>query len=334
MIAFFMEGSPSGGVYFTSPLVNLAAEARIAAIGEVNGKRRAWGHAIGGMGSITQAMAKQARELGVEITVDAPVKQINVTKGMASGVTLEDGSEISAKRIVSNVSPKLLYLNLIDKNDLDPDFLHRMQNYKCGSGTFRMNVALSQLPNFTCRANDTSSLHHQAGIIFAPSLPYMERAYFDARRDGWSSEQIIEMLIPSTIDDTLAPKGQHVASLFCQHFSPHLPDGKSWDDMKEQAADQIIDLVTRFAPNFKSSVVGRMVLSPLDLERKLGLIDGDIFHGALTLNQLFSARPVLGHGNYRGPLGNLYMCGSGTHPGGGVSGVPGHNAAMEILRSS
>jgi phytoene dehydrogenase-like protein len=159
----------------------------------------------------------------------------------------------------------------------------------------------------------------------------MERAYFDAREYGYSRQPIVEMLIPSTVDDSLAPKGMHVASLFCQHFDPQ-PTGKSWDELREQAADTIIETVNRYAPNFKASVLGRLALSPLDLENRFGLIGGDIFHGALGLDQLFSARPMLGHADYRGPLKGLYMCGAGTHPGGGVTGAPGHNAAREILR--
>jgi phytoene dehydrogenase-like protein len=300
--------------------------------GEVNGKKGIWGHAIGGMGAITQAMAKEAIARGVEISLDAAVARVNVTNGKAVGVTLDDGAELTAKCIISNLNPKLLYLQLMQASDLDADFLHRMRSYKCGSGTFRMNVALSELPDFSCLPGREMQPHHQSGIIMAPSLAYMERAYADARSAGWSKQPIVEILIPSTVDNTLAPPGAHVASLFCQHFSPKLSDGRGWDDVKEQAADYIIDTVTRYAPNFKSSVIGRMALSPLDLERKFGLIGGDIFHGALTLDQLFSARPVLGHGDYRGPVEGLYMCGSGTHPGGGVTGAPGHNAAREILR--
>ena len=193
-----------------------------------------------------------------------------------------------------------------------------------------MNVALSALPEFAALPGEGD--HHRSGIIMAPSLQYMERAYFAARTNGWSREPIVEMLIPSTVDSTLAPAGQHVASLFCQHFSYALPDGKSWDDVKEQVADLVVATVDRYAPNFSASVIARKILSPLDLEREFGLIGGDIFHGALTLDQLYSARPVLGYANYRGPLARLYMCGSGTHPGGGVSGVPGMNAAREILR--
>lgn len=298
--------------------------------GEVNGKKGAWGHAIGGMGAITQAMAREAENRGVEITTNASVAKVNVVDGRATGVTLADGSVIDAKYVVSNLNPKLLYLDLIDASEMDEDFVRRMRGWKCASGTFRMNVALSELPEFSCLPGE--GMHHGAGIIMAPSLEYMERAYLDAKQTGYSSQPIIEMLIPSVMDDTLAPKCQHVASLFCQHVSPELPDGRSWDDEKEAVADLMIETVNRYAPNFKQSVLGRDALSPLDLERKFGLVGGDIFHGALGLDQLYSARPMLGHANYRGPLKGLYMCGSGTHPGGGVTGAPGHNAAHEILR--
>ena len=300
--------------------------------GEVNGKRGVWGHAVGGMGAITQAMVTEARARGVEITTGADVARIAVTGGVARAAVLADGTAIAARCVVSNVNPKMLYLNLLDERELDPDFVFRIRNFKCGSATFRINVALAGLPDFSALPGCNVQEHHQSGIIMAPSLGYMERAYFDARTHGWSREPVVEMLIPSTVDDTLAPPGRHVASLFCQHFSYSLPDGKSWDDCKEGAADLVIDTVSRYAPNFKAGVLGRMVLSPLDLERKFGLAGGDIFHGALTLDQLYSARPVLGHAHYRGPLARLYMCGSGTHPGGGVTGIPGHNAAREIVR--
>ncbi|MDX1444354.1 MAG: NAD(P)/FAD-dependent oxidoreductase, partial [Gammaproteobacteria bacterium] len=298
--------------------------------GEVNGKKGAWGHAIGGMGAITQAMRKEAETRGVEITTNAEVSKVNVANGRVSGVTLVDGRVIDAKKVVSNLNPKLLYLDLIDASDLDGDFVRRMRGWKCGSGTFRMNVALSELPKFSCKPEQGA--HHGAGIIIAPSLDYMDRAYIDAKQQGWSQKPIVEMLIPSTMDDSLAPEGQHVASLFCQHVAPELPDGRSWDEEKEKVADLMIDTVNAYAPNFKESVLGRVSLSPLDLERKFGLVGGDIFHGALGLDQLYSARPMLGHADYRGPIKGLYMCGSGTHPGGGVTGAPGHNAAREILK--
>ena len=299
--------------------------------GEVNGKKGAWGHAIGGMGAISQAMAKAAAERGVEIRVSSPVREVIVESGRAVGVVLEDGVAIRAKSVVSNLNPKLLYGKLIDASALDRKFRERMQHWRCGSGTFRMNVALSELPDFNVLPGNSLADHHTSGIIMAPSLAYMDQAYLDARAGGWSKRPIVEMLIPSTLDDSLAPPGQHVASLFCQHVAPVLPDGASWDDHRETVANVMIDLVNTHAPNFKASVVGRQIMSPLDLERTFGLIGGDIFHGALSLDQLFSARPMLGHGDYRGPLHGLYMCGSGTHPGGGVTGAPGHNAAREII---
>ncbi len=300
--------------------------------GEVNGIKGAWGHAIGGMGSITQAMAAACLEAGVVISTDAPVREIAIAGGRAHGVVLESGEDISARAVVSNLNPKLLFSRLVAAEHLPAAFKTRMDAWRCGSGAFRMNVALSELPNFTCLPSAGRAEHHGASIIIAPSLSYLDRAYMDARALGWARAPAIEMHIPSVIDDSLAPAGAHVASLFCQQFAPHLPDGSSWDDCREAAADLIVDTVTAHAPNFKASILGRMILSPLDLERKLALTGGDIFHGALSLDQLYSARPALRYADYRSPVRGLYMCGSGTHPGGGVTGAPGHNAAHEILR--
>ncbi len=297
--------------------------------GEVNGKKGAWGHAMGGMGAITEAMREACVEAGVRISLESPVAEVLVDAGQVRGVRLESGSELFADRVVANVGPRLLYERLIAPDHLTPEFLRRVRGYRVGSGTFRMNVALSELPDFRCLPGHGE--HHQSGIIMAPTLDYMDRAYTDARALGWSREPIVEMLIPSTVDDSLAPPGCHVASLFCQQFAPVLPEGRSWDRERETAADAIIDLVTRHAPNFRASVLGRMILSPLDLERTFGLSGGDIMHGAMSLDQLWAARPLLGHGDYRGPLRGLYMCGASCHPGGGVTGAPGHNAAREIL---
>ena len=297
--------------------------------GEVNGKKGAWGHAIGGMGAITQAMAKACRELGVEIRTDAAVGKALVEGGRAVGVVTAAGETLRARAVVSNLHPKLLFETLVDATALPTDFRERIGRYRSGSGTFRMNVALSELPRFTCLPEPGD--HLTGGIIMAPSLAYMERAYADARAFGWSREPIVEMLIPSTLDDSLSPPGQHAASLFCQHVAPTLPGGRSWDDHREEVADLMIETVDRFAPGFQASVLGRQVLSPLDLERTFGLVGGDIMHGSMALDQMFSARPVLGHGDYRTPIAGLYQCGAGTHPGGGVTGAPGHNAAREIL---
>jgi phytoene dehydrogenase-like protein len=299
--------------------------------GEVNGKKGAWGHAIGGMGAITQAMVKSAQARGATIRVSTPVREVLVEGDRAVGVVTDSGETIRAAAVVSNLNPKLLYLKLLAAEVLPDEFRERISRWRCGSGTFRMNVALAELPDFTCLPGKSAADHHTAGIIIAPTLSYMEKAYFDARSSGWSRQPIVEVVIPSTLDDTLAPAGQHVASLFCQHVAPQLPDGESWDAHREAVADLMIDTVNQYAPNFKGAVLGRQINSPLDLERTFGLVGGDIFHGALTLDQMFSARPMLGYGNYRGPLHGLYMCGAGTHPGGGVTGAPGHNAAREII---
>ena len=298
--------------------------------GEVNGKKGAWGHALGGMGAITQAMAKACAALGVEIRTASGVREVIAGKGRAAGVVTEAGEIIRARTVVSNLHPKLLFERLVDPALLDADFKERIGRYRSGSATFRMNVALSELPRFACWPEPGD--HLTAGIIMAPTLGYMDRAFMDARTHGWSQAPIVEMLIPSTLDDSLAPEGRHVASLFCQHAAPTLPDGRSWDDCREEVADLMIATVDTYAPGFKASVLGRRALSPLDLEREFGLVGGDIFHGQLALDQLFSARPVLGHGDYRSPVRGLYLCGSGTHPGGGVTGAPGHNAAREVLR--
>ncbi|MSQ64013.1 MAG: NAD(P)/FAD-dependent oxidoreductase, partial [Betaproteobacteria bacterium] len=276
--------------------------------GEVNGKRGAWGHAIGGMGTISEALAAEARRLGVEITCDSAVARVR-----RNTVALGDGREFTARAVVANVNPKLLYLKLMEKSDLPADFTARMERYKCGSATFRMNVALSELPRFSCLPEPGP--HHASGIILAPSLEYMDRAYLDARVGGIAAKPIVEMVIPSTLDDSLAPKGAHVASLFCQHFAPDA----DWSLRKDEAIGRIFDVVESHAPGFRNSVLGHSALSPADLEREFGLTGGDIFHGALSLDQLWSARPLLGHADYRGPVKGLYLCGSGAHPGGGVT---------------
>ena len=300
--------------------------------GEVNGKPGVWGHAVGGMGAITQAMAAEARRLGVTLETDAPVRRILTSNGSATGIELEDGRVIEANVVAANVGPKLLYLKLLAEADVPAEVRARIERLRVGSATFRMNVALSELPKFTAAPRNDGGAHLGSGIILAPSLEYMDRAFADARLTGMSRAPIVEMLIPSTLDATLAPKGAHVASLFCQHFSYNLPGGRDWRQEKQSAVDLIFATVDSYAPNFSASVVGHSALSPIDLEEKLALAGGDIFHGALGLDQLWAARPMLGYGDYRTPLKSLYLCGSGAHPGGGVTGIPGHNAAREILR--
>jgi phytoene dehydrogenase-like protein len=302
--------------------------------GEVNGKPGVWGHAVGGMGAISQAMARSAGKAGAVIRVDAPVARVVVERGRANGVELKSGEIVRARAVAANVGPKLLFRDLVAPADVEPVIGQRLRHIKTASATFRMNVALSELPDFTARPGREPQAHHGSGILIAPTMEYMERAFLDARRDGWAHEPVVEMLIPSVLDSTLAPPGQHVASLFVQHVAPRLPGGRSWEDPseKERFAEVVVETVTRHAPNFRPSILGTQLLSPLDLERRFGLVDGDIFHGQLSLDQLFSARPVLGYANYRMPVEGLYLCGSGAHPGGGVTGLPGRNAAREIAR--
>jgi len=301
------------------------------AFGEVNGRTAAWGHAKGGMGAITQAMARSAEASGAHIEVSAPVRELVIEGGQARGVVLEDGRSVRARVVSANVNPKLLFLKLMDSGILPDDFRRRMTGWRCRSGTFRMNVALSELPRFASLDGSDDETKLTGTINITPSLAYLDRAFDDARAGGWAREPVISMCLPSLLDDTLAPPGCHVMSLFCQHFNPELPDGRSWDDAKEEVADLIVRTVTQYAPNFASSILGRHVLSPLDLEREFGLVGGDIFHGALHLDQIYSLRPAAGYADYRTPVSGLYLCGSGAHPGGGVSGLPGHHAAQAII---
>ncbi len=296
--------------------------------GEVNGKPGKWGHAIGGMGAITQAMAAEARARGVVIDVDSPAVRVVVERGAAVGVELASGEVIRARGVAANVGPKLLYQRLLDPAELPPEFNDAIRRFKCGSGTFRMNVALRELPDFAAAPGRTAQPHHASGIVFAPSLAYMDAAWHSASVRGFAAQPIVEMMIPSVVDDTLAPPGSHVASLFCQQFRPDA----DWATLKGPAVEAIFDVVQSCCPNFREAVLGWRALSPADLESEFGLIGGDIFHGQLSLDQLFSMRPLLGYANYRGPLKGLYHCGSGAHPGGGVTGAPGHNAAREIVR--
>ena len=252
------------------------------------------------------------------------------------GVELSSGEIIKARAVASNVGPNLLFRDLVPTGSADQSIARRFVGLKSGSGTFRMNVALSELPNFTCRPSGggLAGDHHGAGTIIGLALGYLERAYLDARNEGWSRQPVIDMLIPSTVDQTLAPEGHHVASLFIQHVAPQHPTGRSWSDPSEREAfaDLAIETVSRYAPNFKASLLARQLHSPLDLEDKFGLLDGDIFHGQLSLDQIFSARPVLGYGDCRMQLEGLYLCGAGAHPGGGVTGLPGRSAAREIQK--
>jgi phytoene dehydrogenase-like protein len=293
--------------------------------GEVNGKKGAWGHVPGGMGTITQAMSAAVREAGGEIVTDAPISQVLVENGRAVGLRLASGGEVRAKRVIANLGPKPLFDRLVPKDAVPDDFVRAMDGYQGGSGSLRMNVALAGLPRFTHAPPGEE--HLKAGIIIAPRLAYMDRAWRDATEHGFSRQPIVEMLIPSLVDDSLAPPGQHVASLFCQHIDPDLPKNR-----ENEAVEAVFDAIEAHAPGFRALVLHKQVHTPRALEAKFGLWRGDIFHGRMSLDQLWAARPALGAGSYRTPVPGLWLCGAGTHPGGGVTGAPGHNCAHAILR--
>ena len=288
------------------------------------------------MGGITQSMAKSAEAFGVDIELEAPVADVLIENDKAVGVRLEDGREFSARAVAANVHPQLLFQKMVADEYVPATFKENIDNYRSNSGTFRMNVALHELPKFTALKDipeEDYRSYLQGTMLFADSLDYYEDAYQDAQALGWARKPVINAGIQSIIDDSLAPEGKHVMSLFCQHFNKELPDGRSWDEVKDEVAQHIIEHVNKYyAPNFKEAVVGYMALSPLDLEREYGLVGGDIFHGRLDPDQLYSMRPAPGYADYRMPVKGLYLCGSGAHPGGGVSGYPGHNAAREIIK--
>ena len=298
-------------------------------LGELDGKSGVWGYAIGGMGAITQAMAGVAVKHGAHIDVCSEIREIIVENDRAEGVVLKNGTSVRARAVIANVNPQFLFQRLLPREVVPQAVAARMKAWKAGSGSFRMNLALAKLPDFTALPGPGD--HHTAGIILAPSLSFMEQAYRDCIDHGWSRSPIVELVIPSTLDDSLAPPGAHVAALFCQHVSPQFADGSTWDQHREAVADLMIDTVEAYAPGFKASVIAKQSLSPLDLERIFGLPNGDIFHGAMTLDQLFSARPIQGFAAYRMPIAGLYLCGAGAHPGGGVTGAPGHNAAQAVI---
>lgn len=302
--------------------------------GELDGQRGKWGQPRGGMGAITQAMARFLESKGTLIRTGSGVREVITDGGRASGVVLEDGTTLRAPRVVSAINPRLLFLKLLDRALLPAETIRRMESWRCRSGTFRMNVALSELPRFSGKEGDGIQRYHTGTIAISPSLSYLERAYQDAVNTGMAREPIISICLPTTLDDGLAPEGCHIASLFCQHFNNRLPDGRSWHDARDEAASLILRTIGRYSPNFESAVIGHSALSPLDLEEEYGLVGGDIFHGEMHLDQLFSMRPGPGMADYRTPVKGLYQCGSGVHPGGGVTGIPGMNAAREILRDA
>ena len=302
------------------------------ALGEFDGEHGGWGLARGGMGAITQAMASFARSKGVEIRTSAGVEQIIAQNGVATGVRLESGELITARAILSNADPKRTFLKLVDAKQLPEGFREDIEHLRMGHASMRMNLALNGLPELRDYPGSEMRPQHQSSIVIYPPMEVMEQNYHDAKAGILPDEPRLDIVIPSTLDDSLAPAGHHVMSVLCKYF-PFEPAGdRSWDDMRESVADDIVDYLARFMPNIKSLIVGRQVLTPKDLERVFGLTQGDIFHGRHDLDQVFSLRPHPDAAKYRTPLKGLYLCGSGAHPGGAVSGAPGHNGAKRVIK--
>jgi phytoene dehydrogenase-like protein len=298
-------------------------------MGEIDGAFRSWGFSRGGTGAISNAIAAAARELGVEIRTQAPVDKIVVKNGRAAGVALKSGEELFAKVVSSSVDPHLTFEKFLDPSELPGDFLEGVRRYKFRGSSGKVNLALDALPDF--KSMPGQGAHLRGAISISPSIEYMERAYDDAKYGHYSRHPYIDMVIPSLTDPSVAPPGKHVLSCFVQYAPYKLAQG-TWDDHKEAFGDAVINTIAEHAPNIKKIIVGRQILTPLDLEREFGLTQGNIFQGELSLEQLFFLRPVPGWAYYRTPIDNLYMCGSATHPGGGIMGAPGRIASQVILK--
>jgi phytoene dehydrogenase-like protein len=300
-------------------------------MGEAGGKRGVWGYVRGGMGGVTQALAAAARDLGVDIRCDAEVARIIVRESRAVGVALASGDEFFAPIVASNADARVTFLRLVDRSALPEAFLADVERISYASASLKINVALAELPSFRALPGTEPGPQHRGTIHICPDQDYIERAFDDAKYGRPSEEPVLECTIPSAVDPTVAPPGRHLMSMFVQYAPYDLRDG-SWDDRREAFADRCFDLLDEYAPNFKRAVIDRQVLTPLDLERVFNLSGGNIFQGAMTPGQLFAFRPVPGYARYRTPLRGLYLCGAAAHPGGGVMGTPGLNAAREILR--
>jgi phytoene dehydrogenase-like protein len=297
-------------------------------MGEIDGAFRSWGLVRGGTGAISNAIASAAREAGVEIRTETPIAKINIRKGQAAGVILENGDEISAHIVSSSVDPRLTFIKMAGVENLPSDFVEDLSRYKFRGSSGKVNLALDRLPDFQCLPG--AGPHLRGAISISPSVEYMERAYDDAKYGRFSRRPYIDIVIPSLTDPSIAPPGKHVMSCFVQYAPYHLKEG-NWDDKREEFGDTVVRTISEYAPNLKDIILHRQVLTPLDIERRFGLSEGNIFQGELSLEQLFFLRPVPGWAQYRTPIRNLYMCGSATHPGGGIMGAPGLNAARKIL---
>jgi phytoene dehydrogenase-like protein len=301
-------------------------------MGSAAGPRGLWGFVRGGMGGISHALAGAAQALGVEIRTRAEVQTIIVRDGRAVGVALADGEELRARLVISNADPKRTFLSLVNPGDIDEEFRGEVENIRCHGVSVKINLALDGLPSFTAFPTNSLGLPHLTTMHVCPSMDYIDRAWDDATQGKPSSSPMLECTIPTAYDDSIAPPGKHIMCIFAQYAPYSLKDAQWDDELKDRFADRCIEALAEYAPNIKDIILHRQVISPLDMEREYGLTGGNIFHGEMSLDQLFFMRPVAGWAKYRTPIRNLYLCGSGTHPGGGVMGAPGYNAAREIIR--
>jgi phytoene dehydrogenase-like protein len=300
-------------------------------MGECNGVRGVWGYVRGGMGMIAESLAAAARSYGAEIRTNAEVIRILVRAGRVEGVALQDGTELRSRQIASNADPHVTFLRLLEEKELPPEFVAAVRRIDYSSATVKINVALDRPPNFRCLPGEGVGPQHHGTMHICPDLDYLERAYDDAKYGRWAENPMLECTMATALDDSLAPPGKHILSMFVQYAPYHLK-GTTWEQEKDRFADRCFDVMEEYAPGFKASVLHRMVISPPDMEKLWGITGGNIMHGAMSLHQMFSFRPVGGYANYRTPIRGLYMCGAGTHPGGGVMGACGYNAAREMLR--
>jgi phytoene dehydrogenase-like protein len=302
-------------------------------MGECDGVRGVWGYVRGGMGSLSNAIASAAKKRGAEIKVNAPVLRILVNEGRATGVALATGDEYRAAKVVSCVDANVTFLRLMDPKDLPAEFVEAVRHLDYSSASCKINLALSELPNFTCLPSARPVGQHHGTIHISPDRTYIEKAYDCAKYGYISKDPVIEATIPSSLDDTVAPEGKHVMSMFTQYFPYNLsPDAGTLEENKKRYADRCIEIMTEYAPNFRNAVIGYQVLAPSDLESTFGLTGGNIMQGAMSLSSLGFMRPLPGYADYRSPVKGLYLCGAATHPGGGVMGACGYNAAREILK--
>jgi phytoene dehydrogenase-like protein len=300
-------------------------------MGGVGGRRGLWGFVRGGMGAVSEAIASSARASGVTIRTRAQVTKVLVRHGRVAGVVLENGDEIEARAVASNLDPKATFLRLVDGCDLESDFVNAIRQYRSEGTSCKINLALNGLPEFTAYPGAPGP-HHRATMHICPSVDYLERAWDDAKYGRPSEQPLLELTIPTMYDPSLAPNGKHIMGIFLQ-YAPYTLNEHTWDQLREPFADRAISLIEEYAPNIRSIVEHREILTPLDLERRFGLTGGHIFHGEMSLDQMFAMRPVAGCARYRTPVRGLYLCGAGTHPGGGVMGAAGYNCAREMLKS-